>query len=230
MITVAYPYYNSPKALSFHLDNWINFSKFVKQQVRFLIVDDGSKQSPYELILENSNGINIELYRITKDIPWNWTGVRNLIFTVTKTQWTLHTDIDYGLSECALENLITSELSELNFYRIKKKEFHTGEWVREHKDTFIMTKEQFWSVGGYDEDFAGWYGRATYVFYQELKKKFTEKKLDNVWNIHYDAFLPDSQANLGRKGSKYDIKNNPQLMKKRHEPKNPLRFEWKRLI
>ena len=224
-ITFAVPYYNNPETLDYHIKEWEKMCSCVTDFVHFLIIDDGSK-IPAKI---PTTKLNISVYRIEEDIPWNWTGVRNLAFTVALTEWVFMTDIDHEIRQEGFEYLTAMDLDNSVLYTFDR--FYKGEQIKEHKDTFLLSKKQFWNAKGYDEDYAGWYGLATDMFIKELKKKSILRKAKH-FKLHFLGEFKDSQTTtLGRKGSQYDIKNNKKLIrksKKEYNPTNYLRFRWEK--
>ena len=79
MITILFPYYNQPSALKFQLDSYSKFSNELKNKIKIFIVDDGSQD--YKAIdyitNEHLQQLNITLYRIDIEIPWNQVETNN---------------------------------------------------------------------------------------------------------------------------------------------------------
>jgi hypothetical protein len=234
-ISLLMLYYNNPNTLEFHVECWKTLPVEIRERVLFIVVDDGS-QIPAKPVIEKckcSSGINLQLYRIKKDIPWNWEGARNLAHHVAPDGWILSTDVDHAVPEESFMQLFNQEFKKDCFYHVARFNGKDSKRMHPHTDTFIMTKKMFWSVGGYDEDFAGWYGRSTYMFRRALAQKAKKSVLINVYTVWYGEMIKDSQTPLGRNGSEYDIRNNPELMnksRKKYKPINHLRFEWERQI
>jgi hypothetical protein len=67
------------------------------------------------------------------------------------------TDMDHVLPLQTLLGVLWGEHDEHVIYRFSRQE-HTGQVIHPHPNSFFMTKEMFWRIGGYDETFSGRYG------------------------------------------------------------------------
>jgi len=250
MITIVMPYYENGGMLERHFEEWIHYPLHVKQQMRAIIVDDGSPIDAAVAAVDhiptsnlqprtsnNSIGFPIECYRIKQNIPWNVAGARNLGMHVTQEGWCLLTDIDH---------LLTRDNAELLVYQLqflKPTEFATlgrrwadGRKLHSHPNSFVLQRWLFWQTGGCDEDWSGWWGAGEQVFRKTLHSIGHWVDLINVHLTHYgrDDIADASTREWGRKGSPYDWRNNPKLVEKArqapYKAQNPLRFDWERLI
>jgi len=224
MITIVMAYYNNPTMLERHLEEWEKYP----DGFQAVIVDDGSEE-PALPILKNCP-IPVQLYRVLIDKPWNQNGARNLGMTYAEG-WCLLTDMDH---------LLTNEEAR----KIKIEDYHSnlaykplrvlpdGSEYKRHPNTYLMTKDLYWSCGGYDEDFCGWYGTDA-TFRRQLGKALTET--DNfALTLYGREVIHDANTRtLGRKGSEYHVSNNNVLTGKKKyggEPVKPLQFPWTRQI
>lgn len=244
-ITITMPYYEAPDMLRTHLGYWRLYPKWVKESISVILVDDGSFTFPARSVLDQIGdiGFPIQLYRIKENIPWNHGGARNLAFTHAPEGWCVLTDIDHVLPLESMCSLLTLSLSENKVYvpsRYLMKGALDWEEIEPHSDSFILTREMFWEVGGYDEQFSGYWNGVSQLFRKNLYKAFSEAVV--VDSIHFLLFLNDvvKDANVtewGRAKSEYDIHNNQKLLKKRnkllkqdYKPKNHLQFDWERVL
>jgi len=240
-LTIAMPYYEAPQMLCKHLETWQNYPDWIKDQLRIILVDDGSPNFPAKFVLDAVGWPTIptELYRIDEDIAWNHGGARNLAFTHAVDGWVLLTDLDHVIPLESLASFLTKTLRTERFYipgRYRQLGVVDWEEIEPHRDSFILTKEMYWEVGGYDEDFSGYWNGVSHLFRKHLLDQYDFEVLENCHLTFYDnKLIPDAQVeSLGRKGSAYDIKDNPreyEKMAKRlnkiYKPKNQLRFTWK---
>ena len=94
-LTIYFPYYNKPEYLQKQLKNYSEMSSEIREKITILIVDDGSMESPAIDVIENfKDKLNIILYRINIDIPWNMSEANNLAFSKIQTDYVFRTDID----------------------------------------------------------------------------------------------------------------------------------------
>jgi len=233
MITLVYAYYQNPMMLCRHLQEWETYSPDVKENVRAVIVDDGSPTEPaIEQIREV--GFQVELYRIKENIPLNLPGARNLGMRMAPEGWCLLTDSDHLLQKDDAENLIAilPTLKPEIFYWLPR-EWADGRGLHPHHNSYIMQRSLYWLVGGTDEDFSGWWGAGEGAFRANLTRVAKHVDLSDVYLTHYGrGDIPDaSTREWGRRGSQYDWTGNPILRAKQvpYKPENPLRFEWERV-
>lgn len=95
MITIVMAYYENGGMLDRHIEEWKNYPDALKDQIKAVIVDDGSSKDS-ALPHVQDVGFPIELYRINVDIPWNQNGARNLAMT--------HTDVVKGASRMFVQH------------------------------------------------------------------------------------------------------------------------------
>ena len=239
------PYYDQPEMLAAQMTVWEKYPAWAMEYLKFIIVDDGSPNFPAEALLgEFDSEFLIELYRIKEDIPWNHGGARNLAFDRMEEGWAVLTDIDHVLPQESICSLLTMDLR-LEMVYIPARYLKRGplEWeeISRHSDSFILTREKFWQVGGFDEDLAGYWNGVSGPFRKALRSHAGVIELDHVHFMMYDTdLIKDAHVtSLGRKGTKYDILA-PGVDRKKfnqshqrgggYQPKNPLRFNWEQVI
>lgn len=124
---------------------------------KMIIVDDGSPE-PLEFI----DHPNVRTVRIKEDLGFNSHGARNLGMHLAETDWCFLIDLDYDIGVLDLENL------QLENVRDRVYSFLLN--------SFIITRENFFSCKGYDEDFVNMhYGDRNLLDY--LKKKFDYREI-----------------------------------------------------
>jgi hypothetical protein len=107
-----------------------------------------------------------------------------------------------------------------------------GTVLGEHPNTYLMEQHDFWNCGGYDEDFAGWYG-SDGNFRKNMKGLGLREIRTSAWHTIvyrkediFDACTHD----FGRKDSAFYRAHNPALEHKRrssaYRARNHLRFGW----
>ncbi len=228
-ITLLMPYYRAPKMLERHYEEWNNYSPGTKAKLRIILVDDGS---PEPMKIEDV-GIDMLAYRVLKDIRWNKDGARNLAMLQTPDEWALMTDMDHLLTAENAKKMVEHVWEAGAFYQ-PYRIWPWGEPTEgRHQNSFILRREDFWKIGGYDEDWTGWYGSDT-TFRKNLRAVAKMKPTDVFSLIHYEGTIVDaSTSDFGRKGSEHYFRQNKKLCKKRksraYKAKNPIRFEWEQI-
>jgi hypothetical protein len=233
-ITITMPYYEAPGMLRKQMEAWRSYPKWAEECLEIIVVDDGSPCYPAMDVMmsEELPWIPVHLFRIKEDIPWNHGGARNLAFDQLEGGWAVLTDIDHVLPMESVCSLLTMVLSPGHVYlpaRYRVKGVLDWEEIKPHSDSFVLSREMFWDVGGFDEDYSGYWNGVSGPFRRALKQKATFKELKYTHFLLYGRdLIPDANVTtLGRKGSAYDLKRKRQGL---YAPKNPLRFNWERMI
>jgi hypothetical protein len=159
LVTLVVPYYENPEFLERQIYNWESYSDPVLRYLSIIVVDDGSPVSPAAHCLKfRDSWLNRKrLFRIEKDVRWNWLAARNIGFMLASTPWVLVTDMDHMVPGqnmyCRIHGIHDPNV----VYGFSRKE-HTGHEIAPHPNSWFMTREMFWKIGGYDESFSGYYG------------------------------------------------------------------------
>jgi hypothetical protein len=198
MITVLYTYFGQRERIQ----------GIVNQGLKTVIIDDCSKE-PLGFV----DGIRVA--RITDDIKWNQPGARNLGFHICEG-WILCVDIDH---------LVTKEnMEQLNNTNLRKGcVYYLGREDTKSINVYVIHKDDFEKIGGYDEDFCGNYGYDDIHFYNKCKK-FLE--VHELKHIKTKVYAKESSSEGVRDGN-----YNSELIKKKDvekiiRTKKRLRFNW----
>lgn len=167
-LTIVMPYYMNPGMLAAQYCEWLVWPARLKRRLSVIIVDDGSPEG-HAVDVERPKGLPaLSIYRVLKDIPWHQHGARNLGAHVAQG-WMLLTDMDHVLPEESAAALLAAidegELDPASIYMLDRIEADSGLPTlgkdgkpKPHPNSFVVTRETFWTIGGYDEDFTGVYG------------------------------------------------------------------------
>lgn len=161
-LTIFFPYYNNLIELKKNIYHYNDLSPKLKEKIEIFIVDDGSNKIHALDILKTMNyNLNLTLYRINIDIPWNMPETNNLAFKFAKYDILLRTDIDNFIDEKNLLKIFDKNICDKNMYFFdrylidlnnKKKK------IKYHPNTYLISKQLFDKIGGYNESFSGNYG------------------------------------------------------------------------
>ena len=166
MITVCYNYYNNKRLFEKIKEVW-------KDYPHLLFVDDGSKEEP----LHSWDMLpGWQLYRINEDLTWNYNGARNVAMENTPSELNLLMDLDHVPNEELLRDLnnLPVKKGHLNFlFRVAHE---NGEY-KKHTSQFLIFKEDFDRVGGYQEKTTG-YGQDG-----KFRKKLPHHELPEKYKI-----------------------------------------------
>lgn len=220
MINIIYPVYNLTDATkNTHLNIWKNYSLDTKRKIHFYIIDDCSK-NPLDLILDFR--INLTHLRINTNIKWNQDGANNLAFKLAKG-WCFKTDIDHIFSqEDDVEQLIKIEKKRNTIYHVNR--LLNKNRIKPHINSFLIHSDDFWKIGGYDEDFCGAYGYGDLFFLNKADKLGFKRKRIGINTTVFLEFAADLDRSLNNK-SKYKQKKKA-LNDGTYISGLPLRFCW----
>lgn len=198
-----------------------------------IVVDDGSKeQYSIEKIITNKN---IRLFKVLKDYGFNSHGCRNLIMSKSTNEWVVLLDSDrlFVNPEISINIIRNKKLNLNTVYKFVAHSFKLGEKMHESVNDFLISKQHFFSVGGYDEELIGM-RTGDRQFLEQLKHSGNSKMLADI-----DIILtrrPSVHSNNKEIVSKYDrvfntvTHNIIEKRIKKPEPNKPiLTFEWKEL-
>lgn len=181
-LSLIQTYYNEPEHLQRCVDRWNHFSA----DLHVILIDDGSKKYPaIDVINRNKirDNIKFSLYAVDEDIGFNSHGCRNLGAMVAETDWLLFLDIDFTVQPGDMKKLVNEfELKNLwyNFY---------GKYTRAPDITyvplnqFLIRKDFYWEVGGYNESYVRWhYGDREFL--NQLTEEIDPGILDMTVTCH----------------------------------------------
>lgn len=157
-LTLVLPYYENPGFLRQHLGWWATFPAHLRAQLSVIVVDDGSPDAPAESVLaEASIPIALRLFRVDVDVRWNWLAARNIGAHHAPEGWLLLTDMDHVCPQTTAEALVSGAHDPGTIYGFSRIE-STGTPIAPHPNSWFLTREMFWTAGGYDETLSGYYG------------------------------------------------------------------------
>lgn len=155
-VTLIVPYYDNPVFFARQLVGWASYPAELAQHLSIIVVDDGSPEHPAESVPRPPLR-SFRLFRIQRDVRWNWLAARNIGFHHADDGWCIVTDIDHMVPADTLAACVYGLHHPGAVYAFSRRE-HTGAEVHPHSASFFMTRETFWKIGGYDETLSGHYG------------------------------------------------------------------------
>jgi hypothetical protein len=205
-LTLVYTYFG-------HQERIEDILKEKHPDVRIVIVDDCSAEP-----LQPLDGIDV--YRVLDNISWNMAGAKNLGFHVSDG-WIIYSDIDHLVTRENIEEILQLQKERGCIYFFGRVDVETGE-EGTHYSEFLIHKEDFEKVGGFDEDFSGYYGYDDYLFLSHCQKNL---KVVDARHIKVKLF-DDSYS----KGVKRDFTRNKELyeqkLKSQCNEGKRLNFNW----
>lgn len=244
MITLVMPYYMNYAMLSLHYRNFQQWPSKVRKAIRIVIVDDGSPLMPAANVPRPYDMPVVEIYRVLMDKPWHQHGARNLGAHVATTEWLLLTDMDHLLEPEAASRLVgmalRGSLDPGSVYMHHRIEGDTREPTRApngvlkpHPNTFTLTRDLFWQIGGYDERATGIYGTDK-LFRARAFSIGQQAFLDDVPLVRYwRDLVPDaSTTTLPRKEGR-DPAEKARIMREiaaAPDARKVLDFDWEQVL
>lgn len=199
-LTLLYTYYGQKERIA-------GILKEKHPKTRVVIVDDCSPEP-----LGKIKGVDV--YQIEDDIKWNQPGARNLGFQESEG-WIVCADIDHLITKENVEDILKLNKEKGTVYYLGRED--NNSW-----NVYLIHKDDFEKVGGYDEDFSGNYGFDDIHF---LKKCQAHLKVVEVRDIKVKVYAKESSSKLDR-----DWVLNKILYEKKGLEETPrIRFKWKTL-
>ncbi len=155
-VTLIVPYYEQPIFFARQLAHWASYPSDLAAYLSIIVVDDGSPTQPASTVPRPALR-DVRLFRITPDIRWNWLAARNIGLHHAADGWCLVTDMDHVVPSGTLRACITGQHDPRVAYAFSRQE-HTGAPAMPHSASFFLTRQMFWTTGGYDEALSGHYG------------------------------------------------------------------------
>lgn len=182
--------------------------------VEVVVVDDGSA------VPAQAEGCSI--YRVTEDTPWHQDGARNLGAHVATGDWLLLLDIDHVLPAAELRRLLglLPMLPEDCAFRPRRRLVDDAYPLARAANIWLIRREDFWRVGGYDERLCGHYG-TDLEFRPRLRRTLIEERLPVTLDVYREQNVEDAST----KGLDRTVVNPPKLS----GPPKVLGFEWSRV-
>jgi len=230
-ITILLSYYNQKNTLGEHLQTWINYPDEIKKFFTFMIIDDCSRTNCLEILDQyDLSSLTLQVLRSTEDLVCNIAGVRNLSAQKCDTEWMVILDMDTLIDSNMANELI--KLTNLNkkktaykFNRIVPSDENHPKNNQMHPAVTLIRNEDYWRVGGCEEDLVGSYGQTDPCFWYRARNIINIVGCKNI----YLKYLPAGESDINR-----NTKRNARIFqkKKKHNnwSKDFIRFKWKWLI
>lgn len=245
-LTLIMPYYENPRQLAeVQYDGWLGWPESIKKRFRVVLVDDGSPSAPAGAVARPDGLPEVSIYRVLQDIPWHQHGARNLGAQMALDGWLLLTDMDHVLTKEAaaalFERMDAGKLNPVTAYMMDRIEADTKAPTldrfgnpKPHPNSFVMTRDIYWRVGGYDEDLTGVYGTDRFFrdrVFRTAKRGHLSIPLVRYWR----DIVPDaSTTTLPRKEGRDPLAKERILAAKKARGEQHvvkvLQFDWERVI
>lgn len=241
-LTLVMPFWLNSGMLAKQYEGWAAWPDELKRRFEIILVDDGSPEPAADV--PRPDGLpTLRIYRVLEDRPWHQHGARNLGAHEAEDGWLLLTDMDHVLSMVSAAALMLrlDRLNSETVYMLDRVEADTGKPTlnghgqpKPHPNSFVMTRELYWRIGGYDEDFCGVYG--TDAYFRERAFRIGRRGHLNIPLTRYwRDIVPDASTNgLPRKEGRDPLAKEKILAAKKARGEadvvKVLQFEWERVL
>jgi predicted glycosyltransferase involved in capsule biosynthesis len=216
MITICLSYYNQVEVVKQHIKMWLEYDEILKKEIEFIIIDDCSKVTIDTIVKDmDLSSLCIHIYRVTKDLVCNIGGVRNLSAQKCTTQWMLIIDMDTLVSETMAHQIV--ELAQQNkdktAYKFNRKVKNNDKHIKHnklHPAVSLIRNDDYWNVGGCDEDLVGHYGQTDPMFWYRAKDKIHVIEMKNI----FLDYIEEGESDITR-----DKTHNKKLFEKKKKTK-----------
>ena len=236
-ITVCISYYNQSDFLKKMVLNWLSYSQRTRDNFTFQIIDDHSREPATEVLKDiDLSGLDLHIYRVEEDLYCNIAGVRNLAAQECKTEWMFITDMDAWVTdEVSQEMLSLIDKAERHTfpaefpsvaYKFNRKYGFEPPWSEKekvHPAVCLIKREDYWKLGGCDEDLVGQYGGTDARFWSAAKRHgIVAVVLHDTYLVHCDDGCCKEIDRVCR--APYKRKHPPKSSPPKH-----IRFAWKKI-
>lgn len=236
--TIVHPFFNEKKRFDLQFSKWIQWSEKVKSTVHLVVVDDCSDpslKSTLAMSVMKRLDLNLQILRIIDDLKWNTPGALNLGITQAPTDWVFIMDSDCLLEPDMIEKLLNFRPNPNYVYTCCRNRI-TEDPVKQLVTypptcSLLFTKELFYQIGGFDEDFTGSRSGGYGFFDWDFILRFPEprKVIKDIIISEYLEVVPSVQLRTNTSGD--NLKINKRLLRAKQDGrtmrnKQILNFSW----
>lgn len=209
-LTLCLPYYMNAGMLKVQLRLLRELPQGLKDELAVIVVDDGSPNGDAQ---GEPIGCPLEIFKIGVDIRWNQDAARNIAAHHAESRWLLLTDIDHLVPRETFARIVEKKLSKSVVYRFSRETLEPPGSdpqttpYKPHPNSWLMTRNTYERIGGYDERFAGFYGTdadfrnraaacAEVVLLDELLTRVPRSVIPDASTTTYLRKQPEDAINL----------------------------------
>tara|TARA_B100000427_G_scaffold263954_1_gene228965 strand:+ start:7884 stop:8579 length:696 start_codon:yes stop_codon:yes gene_type:complete len=229
MITINLSFYNQDDVLRKHILGWKSWPEVLKQKISFCIIDDCSKTKATDVLSDiDLSDLNISIYRVKEDLVCNIAGVRNLSAKECKTEWMVILDMDTIISEELAVSMLDLTSSESgNCFKFNRRVPGNPSHEKNgqpHPAVCLLRLEDYWNVGGCEEDLVGHYGQTDPIFWYRAQGKLNVYFMSSM----FLDYIPEGEATINR-----DTSHNFEVFAHKRKTNtwstDFVRFDWEKI-
>jgi len=212
-LSVTIPSYDQPEICALHLECIMRSTRLPDEVI---IVNDGGDDKLKDLLLKVDRKCRVVYAKIHEDIPWNYTGARNLAVWLSRGDFITMEDTDHlpfpNVYEEALKYLSENPKTDMLRFHTRKKVYKKDALANPidkltiikpdrgtHYDLQMMRREAFLKIKGCDERFSGEYAWGCTDWRRRLDR--AKIKCNKVY-VSYYVILDGETTSLPRNRSK----------------------------
>lgn len=197
-LTIVMAVYGQPLMLREQFKAIMGYQESVLRHLNVVVVDDcGSPPAEVDHFdVMDSFCNSAKLFRVMQDIPWNQMGARNLGMQQSSGHCVL-IDPDMVFDGDVMARMIeaASKLARGHVIKWALKHVNSGRIDMTSPNTWLLHRDDFFAVGGYDEDYAGNKGWSDVQFLDLMRACFKiENRPDLFANFHGTDSVPDAMV------------------------------------
>lgn len=179
LVSLIFAYYENPEMLELQWQEIARYPSTIKDSLEIIVVDDGSPSWPAAEVTRPPGLPRHAIFRLDRDVRWNQDAARNIGAHEAQSPWLLLTDIDHVVPAATLAVVLDKDKDRSLVYSFPRVKFESGEEREPHPNSYLMTKELYWAIGGHDEDYKGIYGK-DFLFRQRVLRFTREVPLEGA--------------------------------------------------
>lgn len=197
-LTLIMAVYGQPLMLAEQVKAITHYQDEVLDNLNVVIVDDCG-MPPVDLGIPaflDAYVKSVQLFRVEKDIPWNQPGARNLGMHHARG-WCLMIDPDMVLDSPTMLRMLhaAQKLQRGRVAKFALKHVSSGKLDMTSPNTWLIHRDDFFAVGGYDEDFAGAKGWSDVQLLDILRSCYKVEERPDLWaHFHGTDSVPDAMV------------------------------------
>tara|TARA_B100002019_G_scaffold118987_1_gene102149 strand:+ start:6656 stop:7354 length:699 start_codon:yes stop_codon:yes gene_type:complete len=229
-ITINLSFYNQNEVLIKQVESWKSWSKEIRDQFSFCIVDDCSKKSAMDVLGGvDLTDLDLSIYRVKEDLYCNIAGVRNLSAQECKTEWMVILDMDTFVSEELASSMLrlATPIRKGEAYKFNRRvaDPRHPKNGQPHPAVCLLSVEDYWNVGGCEEDLVGHYGWTDPSFWYRSVGKLHVVTFSDL----YLDYCPEGEADIDRDNS-HNYKLHEEKKQTGNWSTDFVRFDWEKLL
>ena len=190
--------YGQPHMLAEQVYTILDYDIEVLRKLNVVIVDDcGEPQVDVACATVLASQVKgVKLFRVERNIPWNQMGARNLGMEHSQGHCLLiDPDMVFDGDMMARMMKAAAKLARGRVIKWGLKHVNSGKLDMSSPNTWLIHRDDFFAVGGYDEDFAGNKGWSDVQFLDIMRGCYKIEERSDLWaHFHSTASISDAMV------------------------------------